>query len=234
MSEVKTQTDVTKMKERYWDELLLAAIKGYAERTGKSICELPVENEEEIFRFAGENDFKIYHFKKKEILPRVHKVLGFLKSIYFENLLDVGTGRGVFLFPFLDSFSCVEVTSVDILDKRIEMLNDIKNGGIDRLNVIKADICIQPFPDKSFDVITLLEVLEHIPDIKKAIESAVKMARKYIVVSVPSKEDNNPEHIHLLTKAKLTEYFNEYGVTKLHFDGVNGHLLMIATISEGE
>ena len=167
-------------------------------------------------------------------MPRVHKVLGFLKSIYFENLLDVGTGRGVFLFPFLDSFSCVEVTSVDILDKRIEMLNDIKNGGIDRLNVIKADICIQPFPDKSFDVITLLEVLEHITDVKKAIASAVKMARKYIVVSVPSKEDNNPEHIHLLTKNLLTEYFNECGVKKLHFDGVNGHLLMIAAINGGE
>lgn len=233
MSEVKTQTDVTIMEERYWDELLFAAIKGYAERTGKSICELSVENEEEIFRFADENGFKIYHFKKKDVLPRVHKVIGFLRSIYFENLLDVGSGRGVFLFPFLEGFPYIEVTSVDILEKRVEMLSDIKNGGIERLNVVKADICTQPFPDKSFDVITLLEVLEHIPDVKKAIKSAVKMAKKYIVVSVPSKEDNNPEHIHLLTKNLLTEYFNECGVTKLHFDGVNGHLLMIATI-EGE
>ncbi len=221
------------MEERYWGELLFAAIKGYAERTGKSSCELSLGNEEEIFRFAGENGFKIYHFKKKDVLPRVHKVLGFLKSIYFENLLDVGSGRGVFLFPFLEGFPYIEVTSIDILDKHVEMLSDIKNGGIDRLNVAKADICTQPFPDKSFDVITLLEVLEHIPDVKKAIKSAVKMAKKYIVVSVPSKEDNNPEHIHLLTKNLLTEYFNECGVTKLHFDGVNGHLLMIATI-EGE
>lgn len=234
MSEVKTQTDVTKMEERYWSELLFAAIKGYAERTGKSSCELSLGNEKEIFRFADENGFKIYHFKKKETLPRVNKVLGFLRSIYFENLLDVGSGRGVFLFPFLENFPYVEVTSVDILDKRVEMLSDIKNGGIDRLNVHKADICTQPFPAKSFDVVTLLEVLEHIPDVKKAIASAVKMAKKYIVVSVPSKEDNNPEHIHLLTKNLLTEYFNECGVTKLHFDGVNGHLLMIATINGGE
>lgn len=221
------------MEERYWYELLFAAIKGYAERTGKSICELSAGNEEEIVRFAHENEFKTYYFKKKDVLPRVHKVLGFLKSINFEKLLDVGSGRGVFLFPFLENFPYVEVTSVDILDKRVEMLSDIKNGGINRLNVVKADICTQPFPDKSFDVITLLEVLEHIPDVKKAIKSAVKMAKKYIVVSVPAKEDNNPEHIHLLTKNLLAEYFNECGVTKLHFDGVNGHLLMIATI-EGE
>jgi len=218
------------MEERFYSELLCAAVRGYAERTGKSISS---ENAEEIICFAHENEFKTYHFKKKDTLPRVHKVLGFLKSIYFENLLDVGSGRGVFLFPFLEGFPYIEVTSVDILDKRIEMLSDIKNGGIDRLNAVKADICTQPFPDNSFDVITLLEVLEHIPDVKKAIKSAVKMAKKYIVVSVPSKEDNNPEHIHLLTKNLLAEYFNECGVTKLHFDGVNGHLLMIATI-EGE
>lgn len=222
------------MEERYWGELLLAAIKGYADRTGKSSCELTIENEEEIFRFADENGFKIYHFKKKETLPRVNKVLGFLKGVYFENLLDVGSGRGVFLFPFMESFPYVEVTSVDILDKRVEMLSDIRNGGIDRLNAVKADICSQPFADKSFDVVTMLEVLEHIPDVRQAIKSAVEMVRKYIVVSVPSKEDNNPEHIHLLTKNLLTEYFNECGVTKLHFDGVNGHLLMIAAINGGE
>lgn len=232
------------MEERYYTQFILSAIRGYFDRigksdllnkhNGKSVCELSDGEFEEIISLAREMGFKTYHFKKKDVLPRVHKVLGFLRSIYFENLLDVGSGRGVFLFPFLENFPYVEVTSVDILDKRVEMLSDIKEGGIDRLNVIKADICTQPFPDKSFDVVTLLEVLEHIPDVKKAIASAVKMAKKYIVVSVPSKEDNNPEHIHLLTKNLLTEYFNECGVTKLHFDGVNGHLLMIATINGGE
>ena len=231
------------MKERYYYELFISAVKGYSERTGKDFLaeyknkntyELSSTDVDKIAQLSRESDFKSYHFKKKDTLPRVNKVLGFLKSIYFENLLDVGSGRGVFLFPFMDGFPYVAVTSVDILDKRVEMLSDIRNGGIERLNVVKADVCTQPFPDKSFDVITLLEVLEHIPDVEKAIESAVKMAKKYVVVSVPSKEDNNPEHIHLLTKAVLTEYFKQCGVTKLHFDGVNGHLLMIATINGGE
>ena len=64
---------------------------------------------------------------------------------------------------------------------------------------IKGACCSQPLPDHSVDIVTLLEVLEHIPDVEKAV-AAVRMARKYVVVSVPSKEDNNPEHIHLLTK----------------------------------
>jgi ubiquinone/menaquinone biosynthesis C-methylase UbiE len=110
------------------------------------------------------------------------------------------------------------------------MLTDIKEGGVSTLDVAKSDVCIQPFANNSFDVVTMLEVLEHIPDVEAAIRSAVKMARSYVVVTVPSKEDDNPEHIHLLTKDKLTEYFSKAGVTKLSFDGVPGHLFMIAKV----
>ena len=149
---------------------------------------------------------------------------------YFESLLDVGSGRGVFLLPFLDEFPNIQVKSIDILDKRIELLSDLANGGIEQLSVEKSDLCEQPYPDKSVDVVTLLEVLEHISDVEKAIQSAVNMAEKYIVVTVPSKEDDNPEHIHLLTKEKLTEYFGACGVKKLSFDAVPGHLFMIARL----
>ena len=54
--------------------------------------------------------------------------------------------------------------------------------------------------------------------------------KKYVVISVPSKEDDNPEHIHLLTKDILTKLFAGAGCTKLHFGGVNSHLIMMATI----
>ena len=122
----------------------------------------------------------------------------------------------------LDEFPYIQVSSIDILDKRIDLLSDLSNGGIDALSVEKADLCEQPYPDKSFDVVTLLEVLEHIPNVEKAIASAVRMAKSYVVVTVPSKEDDNPEHIHLLTKDKLTSYFNACGVKKLSFDGETG------------
>ena len=67
---------------------------------------------------------------------------------------------------------------------------------------------------------------------EKAIAAAVKMARRYVVVTVPSKPDDNPEHIHLLTKDRLTQLFTEAGCTKLHFDGVEGHLFLVAGTGE--
>ena len=90
------------------------------------------------------------------------------------------------------------------------------------------DICTWDAPDGAFDVVSLLEVLEHIPAVERAVRSAVRLARRYVVVTVPSKPDNNPEHIHLLTREKLTCLFRQAGCGRLQFGGVNGHLLLIA------
>ena len=77
-----------------------------------------------------------------------------------------------------------------------------------------------------------LEVLEHIPDVESAVRAAVRMARRYVVVTVPSKPDDNPEHIHLLTKERLTELFEAAGCRRLHFDGVPGHLFVAAPLGK--
>lgn len=146
--------------------------------------------------------------------------------------IDVGSGRGVFLIPFIKEFPWVKVISLDLLEKRVTFLNELAEGGYGQLYAEQKDICQQPFPDRSFDVVTLLEVLEHIPEVKKVVAAAVRMAKQYVVVTVPSKPDNNPEHIHLLTKARLTEMFGAAGCTRLHFDGVEGHLFLVAAVGD--
>ena len=193
--------------------------------------ELSLLNEfekEELLQIAKQNELKLYYFKNKEVLPRVSIVLGFLKNIYPNSILDVGSGRGVFLFPLLNEFSHANITSVEILSNRLELLNNIKTGGINNLNVLNQDLTNLTLLDNSFDVVTILEVLEHIPNVEKAIKEAIRVSKQFIVITVPSKEDNNPEHIHLLTKDKLTQLFNNNGVTNLKFGGVNGHLFLVA------
>ena len=230
------------MLDRYYIKYAVAYIIGYLKKNNKTnllpnnLLEKPLdlfdsEDFLSVLNLGEKLNVKLYHFKKTDrLLPRVNKTLGFLKSLYFESLLDVGSGRGVFLLPFLEEFSYIKVTSLDILDKRYEMLNNIALGGVENLTVYKKDICAGAILPKSVDVVTMLEVLEHIPNVKKAIENAVKIAKQYVVITVPSKEDDNPEHIHLLTKNILTQYFNDAGVKKLSFDGVNGHLFMVAKI----
>lgn len=179
-------------------------------------------------------ELKEHYFKVKDGLPRVQVVLGFLHGIVpagqCQTLLDVGSGRCVFLFPLLRDFPEMEVTSLDILPHRVELLQCLHDGGIDNLHPIKADICTWDAPDKSFDVVTMLEVMEHIPDTEAVVRNAIRLARNYIIVSVPSKPDDNPEHIHLFTNEDLKRLFIENGCSKVKFMSVTNHRVMVAML----
>ena len=231
------------MEDRYDLRLAAAYVRGMAAADGlnvpEALLEAPLDSLADADRarlaeIGRAAELKMYYFKLKEPLPRVKKVLGLLRGVQPESLLDVGSGRGVFLFPFLREFPWVEVTSLDLLPRRVELMNALRSGGVETLNALCQDICAWDAPAGSFDVVTLLEVLEHIPDVAAAVRAAVRLARRYVIVTVPSRPDDNPEHIHLLTKEKLTELFGDAGCTKLQFDGVNGHLFMAAGIDGGE
>ena len=213
------------MDERYYSELLLAYLRS---ATGETSC----QDAEKLMATAKAMGLKFYDFKRSQpLLPRVKMVLGFLKALQFDSLLDVGSGRGAFLWPFMDEFPNVETYSVDLLPHRMDVLQKVHDGGIARLHPLLGDICQLDFDDASMDVVTLLEVLEHIPDVEAAVRNAVRIARQCIVVSVPSKPDDNPEHIHLLTKERLRVLFGKAGCTRLSFNGVPDHLLLMATQS---
>ncbi len=228
--------------DEMYKELAAAAVRGYAARHGlplsASWAEKPLDalTEDELAALLDQGSawgVKLYRFKRgHETLPRVRQILGFLRGIQPESLLDVGSGRGVFLFPFLDGFPGVSVTCLDLLDYRVSFLEDIRRGGVERLTAMQADICACPVPEKSADVVTMLEVLEHVPDVQAAVTAAVRIARRYVAVTAPSKEDDNPEHIHLLTKPLLTEIFRNAGCERLHFGGVPGHLILTAAVGE--
>jgi len=179
---------------------------------------------------------KDYYFKVKDDLPRVQVVLGFLQGIVAlgqcQSLLDVGSGRGVFLFPLLREFPDMEMTSLDILPHRVELLQCIHDGGIENLHPSMGNICCYNVPDKSFDVVTMLEVMEHIPDTQAVVRNAVRLARNYVIVSVPSKPDNNPEHIHLFSKEDLKFLFLQQGCVKVKFMSVTNHTVMVAYINQ--
>ncbi len=207
------------MEQQYITCLLEAYQRGYALRYGNR-SEAP--------------EMKLHYFKQKEDLPRVQRVLSFLHGIIpagqCQSLLDVGSGRGVFLFPLLRDFPKLEVTSLDILPHRIELLQCLHDGGIINLHPLQADICTWDAPDKSFDVVTMLEVMEHIPETSSVVRNAVRLARNYIIVSVPSKPDDNQEHIHLFSNEDLQTLFLQNGCVNVKFMSVTNHRVMVAKL----
>lgn len=205
------------MEQKYITHLAEAYKRGYEKRYAD------MDNAPEM---------KLHYFKVKDDLPRVQVVLSFLQGIVpagqCNSLLDVGSGRGVFLFPLLREFPELEVTSLDVLPHRVALHECLNAGGIANLHPLLENICTWDAPDKSFDVVTMLEVIEHIPDTLSVVKNAIRLARNYIIVSVPSKPDDNPEHIHLFSNDDLRRLFLENGCAKVKFMSVTNHHVMVA------
>lgn len=223
------------MTYRYYQRIAAAYVKGKLrdkltdqDLLLKEIDGLTDNEYQEIFDMGKEQGLKLHRFKITMELPRVKKVLGILQGLQPQNLLDIGTGRGVFLWPFLNIFPHTPVSCLDILPHRVEDINAVHVGGIKNVEAFQKSILDTGFPDGSFDGITFLETLEHIPDPAKAIHEVCRIARRFVIVTVPSKEDDNPEHIHLFTHEKLKTLFEAEGITNVKSDSVLNHLIVVA------
>lgn len=179
---------------------------------------------------AAENGLKIHRFKRSGVLPRVAAALGVLRGIAPANLLDVGTGRGAFLWPFLEAFPDIPTTCIDILEHRVAMLSAVARGGIGNLNVVRGEGGSLPFADGAFDSATALEVLEHQAEPILLARELVRVTRRFVVVSVPSKPDDNPEHVQLFTADSLRALFLGAGARSVTASHVPGHIVAVVRL----
>jgi ubiquinone/menaquinone biosynthesis C-methylase UbiE len=179
-----------------------------------------------LISYGRNNDEQFYFFKRSMILPRIKFVLSYLHSLSFNNLLDVGSGRGAFLFPLLEEFTTIQITSMDNQPDKVKLINQIHSGGCSNINGIKQDASSMDLDDNYFDIVTALEVLEHIPDAQLAFNEMIRVARNHLIISVPSKSDNNPEHLHLLSKDVFMQWITEDNIRSIKFKELKDHLLV--------
>ena len=210
------------LHQRYFVEIAAAFVRGS--------CAGAPDDDEAAVAWALEQGIRIHRFKRTMELPRVRRVLGVLRQVAPATLVDVGSGRGAFLWPLLQGFGALQVTAVDLLEHRVEGIRAVSEGGVDRLVPLLADAGSLPLPDASADVVTLLEVLEHLPDPRPAAVEAVRVARRMVIATVPSHPDDNPEHLHLFDRGALTDLLSLPGVARVRIEQLRGHLLATATI----
>jgi ubiquinone/menaquinone biosynthesis C-methylase UbiE len=212
------------LASRYYIDLAAAFVRG-------KLRPEPALSVVELIRLGMKSGLRLHKFKRNDGLPRVRKVLGVLRGLGPADLLDIGSGRGTFLWPLLDAFPWLRVASVDRREQRVADVNAVRAGGIDRLATARMDATALALADKSVDVVTLLEVLEHIPEPHKAAAEVVRVARRFVVISVPSKEDDNPEHLHLFDPPALQSLFLNAGAARVSFDQVLNHIVAVVRVS---
>jgi SAM-dependent methyltransferase len=177
----------------------------------------------ELVAWGQAQGLRVHRFKRNS-LPRVQQVLGWLRGLAPLSLLDIGSGRGTFLWPLIEAFPELAVTAIDADPTRAANLRAVAAGGIDRLTVIEADAATLSL-DQTFDGVTLLEVLEHVEDPLLVARSAVSHASRFVIASVPSQPDDNPEHVRFFDGDMLKALLRSAGCRRVTLEWVRGHIL---------
>lgn len=99
------------------------------------------------------------------------------------SLLDVGAGNGAFLH-------LVEQSGVELSLAGVERSSKAIATSVCKTMLTQASADDMPFQDKEFELVAVLEVLEHLPwgIYERTLQELQRIASKYILVDVPYRE----------------------------------------------
>jgi ubiquinone/menaquinone biosynthesis C-methylase UbiE len=133
---------------------------------------------------------------EKKRIEEIYKIIP--KDV--KTILDVGCGNGSFLNFLLKTNKYNGLMGVDFSQEALKYVKTEKIGG---------NISELPFENNSFDLVTCLEVLEHLTEeeFNKGIAEIQRVSKKYIIVTVPNEEDIQNS---LVMCPKCYCWFNSY------------------------
>jgi SAM-dependent methyltransferase len=102
------------------------------------------------------------------------------------KFLEVGCGLGG--FSVWANKKCEDATGLDIAKTRINMANKLRKRLGREVGFMTGDAQSLPFRDGSYNVVVCSEVLEHLPDYRKAFDELVRVTKNsgYIIITVPN------------------------------------------------
>jgi 2-polyprenyl-3-methyl-5-hydroxy-6-metoxy-1,4-benzoquinol methylase len=102
-----------------------------------------------------------------------------------DSVLDVGFGLGYGLNLMSNkakTLSGIDIDRLAVAKGNQDLLGNSKIRELkhyDGLNI--------PYPEKSFDVVTCVDVIEHVPDYAQLIKNMCQIARRVVIISTPNR-----------------------------------------------
>ena len=187
--------------------------------------------------YFEEGDLVKHDYLKEEKIYRVtylkyiDSIFGFLDPLQKINALDYGCGVGSFVRSLIESNHAAQINSIEgydlsntavLLAKENTSSNLVNYHTLDKLN-----------NEKKYNLISMLEVVEHIPDVQITIkELTAKLEDNgFIFITTPNYNSFEqrfyknkwrlfcpPEHINFFTKHSLIKLLEDHGYEVIKID----------------
>ena len=133
-----------------------------------------------------------------------------IKKCHFDEnpvIMEIGCSSGFLLKDLVETFTEAVVIGADVVKEPLLRLASELPG----VPLIRFDLLTCPLPDKSVDVLIMLNVLEHIEDDVRALNNALKLLKPggYLIIEVPS-----GPHLYDSYDAEL-HHFRRYSASEL-------------------
>jgi len=180
-------------------------------------------------QFKGGFSTSVYSGFGINYVSTIEFLLSKLDKIEFNSLADIGAGDGRLVKELAEQYPTKKVTGIDYSQRAINMAKGLNPT----LDFIKADI-INDNILKKFDILTLIEVFEHIPieicdDFVNALHELLN-GNGLLLLTVP--HVNKPvskKHYQHFSSTSLKEYFEKkfFVEEEIFFEVKNWRLFFI-------
>jgi SAM-dependent methyltransferase len=165
----------------------------------------------------------------KRLMAGFHGVLDELWTTAApESLLDVGCGEGVLTLEWAERLGGGRVVGIDLDDPKLRA--EWAERSRPNLEFRAEDATRLSFGDDEFDTVAAIEVLEHVPEPEATVAEMARVARRWLLVSVPREPlwrglnmargaylrdlGNTPGHVNHWSKREFVSLLSRYGTVE--------------------
>jgi 2-polyprenyl-3-methyl-5-hydroxy-6-metoxy-1,4-benzoquinol methylase len=145
-----------------------------------------------------------------------------------ESILDVGCGEGVLTAQWADRLGDRRIVGIDLEDPKLRAEWEKRRRA--NLEYRVEDATHLSFADGEFDMATAIEVLEHVPDPERTVSEMARVAKRWVLVSVPREPlwrglnmargaylkdlGNTPGHVNHWSKRSFVSMLSRHGTVE--------------------
>ena len=145
-----------------------------------------------------------------------------------DSILDVGCGEGVLTAQWADRLGERRIVGIDLDDPKLNAEWEQRRRA--NLEYRVEDATNLSFADGEFDMATAIEVLEHVPDPERTVSEMARVAKRWLLVSVPREPlwrglnmargaylkdlGNTPGHVNHWSKRSFVSMLSRHGTVE--------------------